>query len=474
VLDLLSANGFAALPIIVGSWNPLSACYEPNEQRDDPSWPSPPSALGCWQTDNEMGASYSLAFMAHLAAGGVAGYQAMYQLDDAYWGGSEEFPHDWGLRTNKDKHGLRKAIYHAQTIVGRMPRTLVSMSAAHANGADEYFPHVYALAGAEDDRLSVLLWSYVTSPGRQAVEVLRDMGYGPADFARWGGQPSIAAFLSNVIPVSALTSAPSEQTDLERMKAVFYRQRALVTETNHVSLAIDGFASTGGYQVKRWLIDATHNNTYGTYVASGLNAAIATERLQQLDAQTVTQLAQIPDIDLAPYAVMLLEIARLAGPCSSPSTIDDARLTLRKLQAPPGDDQLKLRGTVAVPASPPIDLVANGLRIVLTTNTGAVLADLTAPAGSKWSTNGARTTWKYRNPSASSGIVSAKVKAISPPGTLRVQLKARGLALGAAPAGIPPLATIAFGAPTAAPGQCGVTAFAACRTAANGATARCP
>ena len=288
VLDLLSANGFAPLPIIVGSWNPLDACYEPNEQRDDPSWPSPPSALGCWQTDNEMGASYSLAFMAHLAEGGVAGYQAMYQLDDADWGGSEEFPHDWGLRTNKNKHGLRKAIYHAQTIVGRMPRTLVSVSAAHANGADEYFPHVYALAGVEGDRLSVLLWSYVTSPGRQAVEVLRDMGYGPADFARWGGQTRIAAFLTGAIPVSAVTSVASEQTDLERMKVVFYRQRALVTETSHVSLAIDGFASTGGYRVKRWLIDATHNNTYGTYVASGLNAAIATERLQQLDTQLVT------------------------------------------------------------------------------------------------------------------------------------------------------------------------------------------
>jgi hypothetical protein len=65
VLELLSANGVAPLPIIVGSWNPLDACFEPNQQRDDPSWPSPPSSLGCWQTDNEMGASYSLAFMAH-------------------------------------------------------------------------------------------------------------------------------------------------------------------------------------------------------------------------------------------------------------------------------------------------------------------------------------------------------------------------------------------------------------------------
>jgi hypothetical protein len=476
VLDLLSANGFPPLPIIVGSWNPLSACYEPNEQRDDPSWPSPPSALGCWQTDNEMGAAYSLAFMAHLAEGGVAGYQAMYQLDDADWGGSEEFPHDWGLRTNKNKHGLRKAIYHAQTIVGRMPRSLVSAHLTHADGADEYFPHVYAMAGVEGDRLGLLLWSYVTSPGRQAVEVLRDMGYGPADFARWGGQTRIAAFLTGAIPVSAVTTVPSEQADLERMKVVFYRQRALVTEASDVSLAIDGFASTGGYRVKRWLIDATHNNTYGTYVASGLNAAIAAERLQQLDTQLVTDLSQIQAVDLAPYAVMLLEIERDAATsgCTSPTTVGAARLSLSKLQAPSGDDELRLRGTVAVTTSPPIDPIANGLRLVLATDTGVVLADLTAAAGSGWSANRAGTAWKYRKPSASSGIVSARVRAIQPAGTLRVKLKARDLALGAAPAGTPPTASIAFGAPTAAPGQCGATAFAACRTSANGATVRCP
>jgi hypothetical protein len=173
---------------------------------------------------------------------------------------------------------------------------------------------------------------------------------------------------------------------------------------------------------------------------------------------------------------MLLEIERVAGAsgCTSPSTVGAARLNLRKLQAPSGDDQLKLRGTVAVTTSPPIDLGAHGLRLILTTNAGVGLADLTAPAGSNWSANGAGTTWKYRNPSASSGIVYAKVRAIEPAGMLRVQLKARGLALGAAPAGTPPVATIAFGVPMAAPGQCGVTAFAACRTTANGATVRCP
>jgi len=475
VLELLSANGFAPLPIIVGSWNPLSACFEPNEQRDDPSWPAPPSPLGCWQTDNEMGAAYSLAFMAHLAEDGVSGYQAMFQLDDADWGGSEEFPHDWGLRTNKNKHGLRKAIYHAQTIVGRLPRSLVSVGLTHSNPANEYFPHVYAMAGAEGDKLGVLLWSYVTSPGRQVVEVLRDMGYDSADFTRWGGQTLIAAFLGNAVPVSALTTVPAEQVDLERMKVVFYRQRALVTETNDVSLAIDGFASPGGYRVKRWLVDATHNNAYGTYVASGLNAAIAAEKLQQLDTQLVSSLAQVQDVDLPPYAVMLLEIERVAGTagCSSSATVGAARLSLTKLLAPAGDDQLTLTGSLAIAASPPIDPVARGLQLVLTDAAGVVLADLTAPAGLAWKANRAGTAWTYRDLSVTSGIRDVRVRSVKPTGTLRVSVKARGLALGAAPARTPPVASVAFAVPAAA-GQCGATTFATCKTTPNGATLRCP
>ena len=36
-------------------------------------------------------------------------------------------------------------------------------------------------------------------------------------------------FFFNAISVSVLTSMPSEQTDLQRMKSAFYRQRALVT-----------------------------------------------------------------------------------------------------------------------------------------------------------------------------------------------------------------------------------------------------
>jgi hypothetical protein len=310
VLSMLSANGLAPVPIVVSSWNPNDACYDNYLRQADMSWPSQPSALGCWQTDTEMGASYALAFMSHLSYGGATGYQVMYEIDDANVGGSNEFPHDWGMRTSYVKNGIRKALYHAHTIVGRMPRSLVASTVTHANGEQEYFEHLSALAGVEGDMLGILVSSYVTSPEQQALALLLDKGYVGADLQRWGGVALLGGFIAGQVPVTALTSIPQEQADLQTMKNDFFRQRALVSETNHLTFALSGFPTSAGYQVTRYLIDATHNNSYATYVSSGLSTAIACQQWQVIDTQHIDSLAQMPAVDLNPYSVMLIEIQR--------------------------------------------------------------------------------------------------------------------------------------------------------------------
>lgn len=161
-------------------------------------------------------------------------------------------------------------------------------------------------------------------------------------------------------------------------------------------------------------------------------------------------------------------------PCTSPAPVGAAHLGLTRLLAPSGDDLLKLTGTVAVTPSPAIDPVAHGARLILTAAGGVTLADLSATPGNNWTANGAHTTWKYRDPATTTGIVKARIQSIAPAGTLRVQVKARGLALAAAPAGSPPQVMIGFGVPLAAPGQCGTTAFAACRVNGNHAAVHCP
>jgi len=258
-----------------------------------------------------MGASYSLALMSHLAVGDVPGYQVMYGLEDVNVDGPEEFTQDWGMRTSSSKNGIRKPLYHAHTIVGRMPRRLVARTMQVSNSDQSYFPHFFSMAGVEGDKLSILLWSYVTSPGRQVFEIFKDMGYRTTDFQRWGGETPVINFLTDQIPVSSLTNVPKEQTDLETMKVAYYRQQALVTEVNRVRFAIRGFDSRAGYKMTRYLIDKNNNNAYATYLESGLAAAIAGQKLKVLDTRKLPQLSKIPGVRLEPYSVMLIEIERI-------------------------------------------------------------------------------------------------------------------------------------------------------------------
>jgi hypothetical protein len=178
------------------------------------------------------------------------------------------------------------------------------------------------LAAGSSERLSLLVWSYVTSPGRQAVQILHDLGYTKADLSRWGGQAALQAFAAGAVSADALTADPAEQSDLERVRCAYLRQRALVAEPNHLELAINGLSSTTGYCLSRFLIDAEHNNAYASFLKGGIGAASVDQALRALDTQWLPDLASLPNVELPPYAVMLLELtpaqAGRAGACPAP------------------------------------------------------------------------------------------------------------------------------------------------------------
>src|SRR5262249_59016756 len=74
-----------------------------------------------------------------------------------------------------------------------------------------------------------------------------------------------------------------------------------------------------------------------------------------------------------------------------------------KLQTPPGDDRLKVKATITgVPSQPPIDPIANGLRILLTDALGNTVIDAFLPGGAystdtKAGWRGSGLAWSYTN-----------------------------------------------------------------------------
>ena len=82
-------------------------------------------------------------------------------------------------------------------------------------------------------------------------------------------------------------------------------------------------------------------------------------------------------------------------PCTNPSgrRVLHPSLTIRRGVRPPGSERFILRGRVAIPRAPRLDLRQTGARVRVATASGAALVDARLPPGTPWRHHGA--TWRY-------------------------------------------------------------------------------
>src|SRR5262245_15978325 len=149
-------------------------------------------------------------------------------------------------------------------------------------------------------------------------------------------------------------------------------------------------------------------------------------------------------------------------PCTGGAVVAKAKLQLKKLNTPAGDDGLAFSGEMTVPTSPAIDPVANGARVVVTNGNGTV-ADVVIPPGAVdpvtkigWKANKSATSWSYANKAGLAGITKVSVKTTAKtPGLVKFKVTGKNGAFPTTPAALPLAATF-----TLAPaGQCGAADF---------------
>jgi hypothetical protein len=170
-------------------------------------------------------------------------------------------------------------------------------------------------------------------------------------------------------------------------------------------------------------------------------------------------------------------------------TVVKPKLTLAKVRVPIGDDKLSFKGeaTLPVPFDPPLDPVADGVRLIVRDAADALVVDATIGGGTYdvvsrtgWRLNGAATAWTYRNPGTQpEGITTVGVKTIpSLPGLVRFKVKGKN---GAYTVGLLPLhAILILDPPVGATGQCLDATFPAipperpsCVVAGGGTVIKC-
>jgi len=158
------------------------------------------------------------------------------------------------------------------------------------------------------------------------------------------------------------------------------------------------------------------------------------------------------------------------------------KLTIGKLQTPPGDDTLSFQGklTIPIPFSPPLDPRTNGLQLFIEDTAAQVLAvtipgdAFSNPPNKGWKVNTAGTKWTYVDETKIliDGInkVVIQNKSATTPGLVTFSVKGKTGSYAVAPADLPVTARIVL-APSG--GQCGDASFASCTFNKSGSTLKC-
>ena len=179
-------------------------------------------------------------------------------------------------------------------------------------------------------------------------------------------------------------------------------------------------------------------------------------------------------------------------PCSNflPVIATKPQLQLAKLVTPPGDDKLKISGSLTVPVTPAIDPLSNdGVRILVTDATGATVIDAAVPGGlydpllrAGWTTNTSTTSYTYRNAGVAVPLVAgiSKItlkKSVKTPGLVTFTVTGKNGSYPVNTANLPLAATIVLAPPHAANNQCGELTFAGpvprCTYAPTSGTLKC-
>jgi hypothetical protein len=159
-------------------------------------------------------------------------------------------------------------------------------------------------------------------------------------------------------------------------------------------------------------------------------------------------------------------------PCTNivPVFATKAKLIVKKLDTPPGDDVLVFKGILStVPTVPTIDPVSKGARVLVNPLDAPLqsILDVTIPGGALdaathigWKSNRAKTSFRYFNPGGLQGITKVIIKLnAKKPGVVKFRVIGKKGSFPVLATDLPVKGTLVIDSPLARTGQCGEALF---------------
>ncbi len=165
-----------------------------------------------------------------------------------------------------------------------------------------------------------------------------------------------------------------------------------------------------------------------------------------------------------------------APPAADCGAVTAPKLSIGKLNTPPGDETLHVQGALNLPFpfNPPLDPLTNGVRLLVDDAAGSVL-DVTIPGGPGWTLKHSGTRWAYRSKSATPpggiSMIVIRDRSNTTPGMVTFAVRGKAASAAVAASDLPATARLILTPP---PGQqCGQAMFATCGFNAAGSRLMC-
>ncbi|MFZ5907809.1 MAG: GH39 family glycosyl hydrolase [Nitrospirota bacterium] len=252
--------------------------------------------------DNEVNASYIVSSLIAMDAAGIQKHSYAYLVDSVP---GKEFVGDFGLFT---KRGIIKASFNAFAMISMLEGKRIRI--------DNNDLTVRGVASRKEGKISILLSNFVPYGkmilGTQ-LRQLREKGYTKNDMKRYGLTPEkLRDVAAGKTSVESLNLPGKIKADLKEAQAEVRKYRDREAMQINVQVNFQNGLS-GKYRYEKYLIDATHGNSYalrneakkvGSKSAQEINA-LRGVKLEKVEEGTVSG-NTLRNLSMSPYSVVLL------------------------------------------------------------------------------------------------------------------------------------------------------------------------
>lgn len=276
--------------------------------------------------DTQYAAAYAAATLFGVDKAGIH-LQSIAALQDFEYQKGHVFHGDFGLLT-KGEMGqvIKKSAYNALMIYNSTEGGIRIKTIVCNPLLISLIPTVEAITTKHPDRMTIIIWNYISPPREYFIASLEALGYTLETLKRMikKKKPNItykdiSRFVEDEKTIDDLAISEEVKKDIKNARAVAMKSQGLAIKPVSIQIRL---SNSPFYSMKyeRFTIDSSHSNSFYYYQTAkkqgkdekdAIKSAMEHQELEKVEENILNSIDTIPPIVMEPYSVHLITLTKL-------------------------------------------------------------------------------------------------------------------------------------------------------------------